>query len=92
MRPQDPEATFRLAWECARPNATVTVALYDKAHLFRICMAKNLHLKPVEGWLSLRGNTEADCRGRLDTEPLLIIPIRFCKIEEAYELFENKKA
>lgn len=26
------ESTFRLAWECARPNAVVTVvALYDKA-------------------------------------------------------------
>ena len=26
------ESTFRLAWECARPNAIVTiVALYDKA-------------------------------------------------------------
>lgn len=26
------ESTFRMAWECARPNAIVTVvALYDKA-------------------------------------------------------------
>ena len=28
------EETFRLAWECARPNAVVTiVALYDKSQL-----------------------------------------------------------
>ena len=30
------ESTFRLAWECARPNAIVTVvALYDKAQVLR---------------------------------------------------------
>ena len=28
------ESTFRLSWECARPNAIVTVvALYDKAQI-----------------------------------------------------------
>ena len=28
------ESTFKLAWECARPNAIVTVvALYDKAQM-----------------------------------------------------------
>ena len=48
------EATFRLAWECARPNAIVTVvALYDKAQiLFRICTARILHLKPAE-WMAV---------------------------------------
>ena len=35
------EATFRLAWQCARPNAIVTVvALYDKA---QICLLYTSH-------------------------------------------------
>ena len=48
------EATFRLAWECARPNGLVTVvALYDQAQIlpFRICMEKILPLKPEE-WMA----------------------------------------
>ena len=38
------ESTFRLAWECARPNATVTVvALMIRLRYchFRICMEKS---------------------------------------------------
>lgn len=49
------EATFRLAWECARPNGLVTVvALYDQAQILplRICMEKILPLKP-EGWMAV---------------------------------------
>ena len=48
------ESTFRLAWECARPNAIVTiVALYDKAqpYHYRICMARILLLKQEE-WMA----------------------------------------
>ena len=44
------ESTFRLAWECARPNAIVTiVALYNEAQTYhcRICMERISHLKQV---------------------------------------------
>ena len=42
------EDTFRLAWECARPNATVTVvALYDKPQILPLpyMYGKNLTFK-----------------------------------------------
>lgn len=42
------ESTFRLAWECARPNAVVTVvALYDKAQTLPLLdmYGKNLTFK-----------------------------------------------
>ena len=45
------EDTFRLAWECARPNGIVTiVALYDKPQILPLpdCMVKIWFLKQVE--------------------------------------------
>lgn len=42
------EATFRLAWECARPNGLVTVvALYDQAQILPLpdMYGKNLTFK-----------------------------------------------
>ena len=48
------EATFRLAWECARPNGLVTVvALYDQAQILPLpdMYGKILPLKPEGGWL-----------------------------------------
>ena len=42
------DSTFRLAWECARPNAIVTVvALYDKAQTLPLpeMYGKNLTFK-----------------------------------------------
>ena len=44
------ESTFRLAWECARPNAVVTVvALYDKAQTLPLpdMYGKNLTSRPA---------------------------------------------
>ena len=49
------EATFRLAWECARPNGLVTVvALYDQAQILPLpdMYGKNTTLKP-EGWMAV---------------------------------------
>ena len=49
------EATFRLAWECARPNGLVTVvALYDQAQILPLpdMYGKILPLKP-EGWMAV---------------------------------------
>ena len=89
------ESTFRTAWECARPNAIVTVvALYDQPQVLPLpeMYGKNLTFKTggVDG---------CDCeeilrlieQGRIDTEPLITHTYPLERIEEAYELFEGKK-
>ena len=88
------EDTFRLAWECARPNAIVTiVALYDKPQLLPLpdMYGKNLIIKTggVDG---------CDCaeilnlieEGKIDTTPLITHRFPLKEIEEAYRIFENK--
>ena len=86
--------TFRLAWECARPNAIVTVvALYDKPQTLPLpeMYGKNLTLKTggVDG---------CDCEevlklieeGKIDTTPLITHRFPLSEIEKAYHVFENK--
>lgn len=86
--------TFRLAGECARPNATVTiVALYDKPQTLPLpdMYGKNLTFKTggVDG---------CDCaeilrlieQGKIDTTPLITHRFPLGRIEEAYRIFENK--
>ena len=88
------EDTFRLAWECARPNAIVTiVALYDEPQLLPLpdMYGKNLIFKTggVDG---------CDCaeilnliaEGKIDTTPLTTHRFPLHKIEEAYRIFENR--
>lgn len=88
------EDTFRLAWDCARPNATVTVvALYDRPQVLPLpdMYGKNLTFKTggVDG---------CDCEeilkliseGRIDTTPLITHRFRLNEIEEAYRIFENR--
>ena len=88
------EDTFRLAWECARPNAIVTVvALYDKPQVLPLpeMYGKNLTFKTggVDG---------CDCAeilrlieaGKIDTTPLITYRYKLADIEAAYHLFENK--
>ncbi|MCM1078296.1 MAG: alcohol dehydrogenase [Bacteroidales bacterium] len=87
--------TFRLAWRCARPNAVVTVvALYDKPQILPLpeMYGKNLTFKTggVDG---------CDCKevlclikeGKIDTTPLITHRYPLSRIEEAYELFEQKR-
>ena len=89
------EETFRLAWECARPNAIVTiVALYDRPQILPLpdMYGKNLIFKTggVDG---------CDCvtilhlieEGKIDTTPLITHRFPLDRIEEAYRLFENKE-
>ena len=88
------EDTFRLAWECARPNAIVTVvALYDKPQTLPLpeMYGKNLTFKTggVDG---------CDCAeilslievGKIDTTPLITHRYKLANITKAYHLFENK--
>ena len=45
------DTTFRLAWECARPNAIVTVvALYDKAQTLPPVSYTHLDVYKRQGW------------------------------------------
>lgn len=89
------DSTFQLAWQCARPNAIVTVvALYDKPQLLPLpnMYGKNLTFKTggVDG---------CDCQeilrliaeGRIDTTWLITHRYPLSQIEEAYRLFENKE-
>ena len=89
------DTTFRTAWECARPNAIVTVvALYDEAQVLPLpdMYGKNLTFKTggVDG---------CDCEeilklieeGKIDTEPLITHTYPLTEIETAYELFEGKQ-
>ena len=86
--------SFRLAWECARPNAIVTiVALYDKPQLLPLpdMYGKNLTFKTggVDGCdcAEILSLIEA---GRIDTTPLVTHRFPLERIEEAYRIFENR--
>lgn len=89
------QETFKMAWECARANAIVTiVALYEENQNLPLpkMYGKNLTFKTggVDG---------CDCdailqlikEGKIDTTPLITHTYPLEQIEEAYELFENKR-
>ena len=89
------EETFRLAWECARPNAVVTiVALYNGSQILPLpeMYGKNLTFKTG-------GADGCDCgeilelisQGKLDTEPLITHTYPLKEIAAAYDLFENRR-
>lgn len=88
-------STFRLAWECARPNAVVTVvALYDEAQTLPLpeMYGKNLTFKTggVDG-CDCEETLALIAQGKLDIEPLLTHTYPLAQIAEAYDLFENKR-
>lgn len=88
------DETFRMAWECARPNAIVTiVAMYDAPQVLPLpeMYGKNLTFKTggVDG---------CDCDtilhliadGKIDTTPLITHRFPFKDIGQAYRIFENR--
>ena len=87
--------TFRLAWECARPNAVVTVAaLYDRPQTLPLpdMYGKNLTFRTG-------GLDGCDCaeilrligQGKIDTMPLITHRFPLSRIGEAYRLFESRQ-
>ena len=87
--------TFELAWKVARPNAIVTVvALYEENQTLPLpqMYGKNLIFKTggVDG---------CDCdeilklieQGCIDTTPLITHTFPLEEIEQAYDIFENRK-
>lgn len=89
------ESTFQLAWQCARPNAVVTVvALYDKAQTLPLpnMYGKNLTFKTggVDG-CDCDETLKLIAAEKINTEPLITHTYSLEHIEEAYELFENRR-
>lgn len=89
------ESTFRLAWECARPNAVVTiVALYNRPQILPLpdMYGKNLTFKTggVDG-CDCEETLKLIAERMIDTEPLLTHTYPLAQIEEAYDLFEHKR-
>lgn len=87
--------TFQLAWQCARPNAIVTiVALYDKPQLLPLpdMYGKNLTFKTggVDG-CDCAKVLQLIAQGKIDTTPLITHRFPLSRIEEAYRIFENKE-
>lgn len=87
--------TFRLAWQCARPNAVVSVvALYDQAQSLPLpdMYGKNLTFKTggVDG-CHCGEILKLIARGKIDTTPLITHTYPLEEIREAYDLFENRR-
>ena len=87
--------TFRLSWECARPNAVVVVvALYDAPQTLPLpeMYGKNLTFK-TGGVDGCRCGEILDhiAAGRLDTTALITHTYPLRRIQEAYDLFEQRR-
>ena len=86
--------TFRLAWECARPNAIVTVvALYDRPQILPLpdMYGKNLIFKTggVDG-CDCAEILQLIAAWKIDTTPLITHRYPLREIEKAYDIFEHK--
>lgn len=89
------EDSFQLAWQSARPNAIVTVvALYDRPQILPLpdMYGKNLSFKTggVDGCNCAEILSLIE-QGLIDTTPLITHRYSLEDIEEAYNVFENRK-
>lgn len=87
------DSSFRLAWECARPNAVVTVvALYDRPQTLPLpdMYGKNLTFKTggVDGCKCAEILRLIE-QGKIDTTPLVTHRFPLNRIDEAYRIFER---
>ena len=78
--------TFRLAWECARPNADQPQVLplpemYGKNLIFKTGGVDGCDCEEVLRLIE---------QGKIDTTPLITHRFPLSEIEEAYRIFENK--
>ena len=90
----DGKNTFRLAWQCARPNAIVTVvALYDEAQTLPLpqMYGKNLTFKTggVDG-CDCEEVLQLISEDKIDTTPLITHRFPLSEIGEAYRIFEQR--
>ena len=84
-----------MAWQCARPNAVVTIAaLYDEPQMLPLpeMYGKNLTFKTggVDGCKCAETLALIE-QGKIDTTPLITHTFPLRNIAEAYDLFENRR-
>lgn len=86
--------TFQLAWQCARPNAIVTVvALYDEAQTLPLPQMYGKNLTFKTGGVDGRDCEEVlqlISEGKIDTTPLITHRFPLSEIGEAYRIFEQR--
>lgn len=86
--------SFRLGWECARPNAVVVVAaLYDAPQMLPLpdMYGKNLTFKTggVDG-CKCGEIMRLVAEGKIDTTPLITHTFAFSELDRAYDLFGRR--
>lgn len=89
------EASFRLAWEAARPNAVVSIiAMYDAPQVLPLpeMYGKNLTFKTggVDG-NDAKKILSLISAGKLDVSALITHTYRLSEAAEAYELFASRR-